>query len=285
MHIPQNSRASPAKCSGCRKTKPACDYFYTLLFWDGQQTLSQLICTNSTQLMEQATWLALCLPRPGCNLASAQWKDCFPTSQHCMGGCTGTQFPISLYRALPVPLDTVWDITNLLGVKSSRVSPLPALHFPSNSFTTTSPHADHSSEVVTVGGVLGGVCVFVLSVWLCAWLCGWGSVCGYACFPEKAREDGEEAGKMLLQVLPEKRFVYSKKSQRLSVLLVLLIQYHTLLSGAEEQQRPKGEKLLHWSFTVRFQQSTWAPCKHWTTLTRIITSRFDPLVQDKVHIW
>lgn len=79
-------------------------------------------------------------------------------------GPLNTQVPISLPWTNRIPLVMIWNITNLLRVKSNRVSPLLGLHLPSHSFTTTSPHADHSSEVVIVGGVLGGECVCVF--WL-----------------------------------------------------------------------------------------------------------------------
>lgn len=79
-------------------------------------------------------------------------------------GPLNTQVPISLPWTNRIPLVMIWNITNLLRVKSNRVSPLLGLHLPSHSFTTISPHADHSSEVVIVGGVLGGECVCVF--WL-----------------------------------------------------------------------------------------------------------------------
>lgn len=127
-------------------------------------------------------------------------------------GPLNTQVPISLPWTNRIPLVMIWNITNLLRVKSNRVSPLLGLHLPSHSFTTTSPHADHSSEVVIVGGVLGGECVCVcfdcLNVWVGVCLC----MSVYAFQSKTQRIRWEAHIMMLLHVLLEGtflQFVYS----------------------------------------------------------------------------
>ena len=172
--IPQTGAPFSAKCFRWRE-KP--DRKQHTALW--QLTLHELICTNSTQLTHrQRGWLHA-RPRPGCNLASAQWNDCFPTSQHSMGSCTGTHESHQFVLSTSSHTCTRYGISLTFQGLKAAPSPLPGFLFPSSSFTTTSSHADHSSEVVTVGGGPGGVCLFVLSVWMCVWLRGRGSVCAY----------------------------------------------------------------------------------------------------------
>ena len=107
-----------------------------------------------------------------------------------MGSCTGTHEHTSSHQLVlstSSPTCTRYGISLTFQGLKAAPSPLPGFLFPSSSFTTTSPHADHSSEVVTVGGGLGGVCLFVLSVWMCVWLRGRGSVCVWGRMGENTR--------------------------------------------------------------------------------------------------
>lgn len=151
---------------------PRLFFFFSFLFtrWIMNQSWTRVHKLNSARL---ASCLLRHWVRSG--LSPAKWLFSHTSALH---RTLDMQVPISPQWSLPAPMmDTIWDITNLLGVTSIRVPPPPCFPLPFQLFTTASPHADHSSEVVTVGGVLGGVCVFVLRVWMCVWLCGWGSVC------------------------------------------------------------------------------------------------------------
>lgn len=154
------------------------------LYWDGQQRLLlQLVCTNSTQLMSRHGGWLRAWPILGATWLRPSEMTVFPhfnTVWEAAHGPMNTPFPTSSSWPLTVPVDTMYQPTSR-GLKAA-VSPLPGVHFPSMCFTATSPHADRSSEVVTVGGVLGGVCLFVLRVWM--WVCVtvWVGVYACACF-------------------------------------------------------------------------------------------------------
>lgn len=81
----------------------------------------------------------------------------------------------------------------------------------------------------------------------------------------------------------KKGFVYGQRATHtISVISVGDTASQRSRRAAEARRRGERERLLHRSFTVRFQQSTSAPSKH--RLTRITACRFGPLVRDKVHV-
>lgn len=66
---------------------------------------------------------------------------------------------------------------------------------------------------------------------------------------------------------------------------MFLIQYRTVERGAEERQGPRGERLLPGAIYSQVQHiSSIYTLNRASTLTRIITSRSGPSVQDKVQI-
>lgn len=175
-----------------------------LYIWDGTPALWN--STNSTELtIKQCSWIRACpftviwlqpsrmtvIPHLSTTRKAAQglWTRKFPSvcTDHLQS--PWTRDGISL---------TFWETE-----AAHSVSP--------RCFSPSSLHADHSSEVVTVGGVLGGVCVIVLSVWMC----GWGSEFQRKrCFCKSCKKFQQHC----LQYV----------SQRPCVLLVLLIQFHRL---------------------------------------------------------
>ena len=158
----------------------------------------------------------------------------FPTSQAGRGLQACKFSPVRTEKLQP--LRAPWDTSTISRVNSSRASP-SQIQFTLQLLTTTSPYADHSSEVRGVECWVETVCVCVCVCVLSAWMCGWGSV--YAWLWENEREAG-----MTLAL----RCLYARFSRKALRSLFTAGKRETIVRHIQQRGR------LRWTFTLWIKQ-------------------------------